>query len=109
MNCTADEYLWSDLSAATLGEATKQRSTSANDECQAQCAVLDMHRFGEISQDPRRIEVAAEELAPYVSEGAHTVTTRIERLLRAHADEWEAFRSAVGSESFLNRWLDILQ
>lgn len=109
MDREADEYLWNDLSATTLRGATKQRPTSPNDECQAQCAVLDMHRFGKLSEDPKRIGIAAEELAPYVGEDTHTVTTRIEQLLRAHADEWEAFRSAVGSESFLNRWLKILQ
>lgn len=109
MHHEADEYLWSDISATTLDQSTKQRPTNRNDECQAQCAVLDMERFGKLAENPRKVEIAAEELAPYVGVDADIAAARIHRLLRAHADEWSAFRSTNGPQSFLNRWLEILQ
>ena len=35
----------------------------------------------------------------------HQVGKRLIRLLKKHAEEWEAFLRALGSDSFVNRWM----
>jgi Queuosine biosynthesis protein QueC len=104
-----EQYLWNDLRASTLNQATLGRATRSNDEHQAQCAVLEMDQFGRISRDAERIAIAAEELSPFVYEDAGLVATRLQRLITAHATEWHTFLSALGPQSFVNQWLDVLR
>jgi hypothetical protein len=55
------------------------------------------------------LRIAAEDLSPFLNEGTDKVEEKLRRLIMAHASEWTQFRSALGRESFINRWLDTLQ
>ncbi|MGD0469985.1 MAG: hypothetical protein ABSA54_16525 [Terriglobales bacterium] len=109
LSSDSDRYLWSDLRAPKLSEALTSRDTTQNDEHQALCAALEMQQFGEISHDSKKISIAAEELSPYVNQNANAVIVQLQRLIAAHAAEWQVFRSSMGSQSFINQWLDILK
>ena len=104
-----EAYLWNDLRASMLSQATIRRTTRPNDEHQAQCAVLEMDQFGRIACDTERIAIAAEELSPFVNQDAELVVTQLQRLIAAHATEWQSFHSDLGPQSFVNQWLDILR
>jgi hypothetical protein len=53
--------------------------------------------------------MAAEELAPFVDQDSDAVEANLTRLIAAHASEWQMFRSMLGSQSFINQWLDVLK
>lgn len=109
LSSDCDQYLWSDLHVPKLGDALTVRHTTQNDEHQAMCAVLEMQKFGDIASDPNRVQIAAEELAPFVNQDVNVVIGNLERLIAAHSSEWTMFRSSVGPHSFINQWLDILK
>jgi 7-cyano-7-deazaguanine synthase in queuosine biosynthesis len=105
----SDNYLWNDLSAPTLSRAVYNRQTARNDERQALCAVLEMQQFADMSLESERIGVAAAELSPFVKQPPDLVARNLGQLIAAHASEWQRFRSGLGPNSFINRWLDALQ
>jgi 7-cyano-7-deazaguanine synthase in queuosine biosynthesis len=109
LTSNAEEYLWNDLSAPTLNQATIGRMAKPNDEHQAQCAVLEMDQFGRIACDPEKISFAAEKLSPFVNQDVALVATQLHRLITAHASEWQSFHTSLGPQSFVNQWLDILK
>lgn len=109
LSSDCDRYLWRDLHVPKLGEALTTRHTTQNDEHQAMCAALEMQKFGDSASDPNRIQIAAEELAPFVNQDVNVVVGQLERLIAAHAVEWKMFRSSIGPHSFINQWLDILR
>jgi 7-cyano-7-deazaguanine synthase in queuosine biosynthesis len=104
-----ERYLWDNLRVPTLNEAVEGRTTTPNDVQQALCAVLEMQGFGDMLSQPEQIRTAAEDLAPFVDLNAHAVETNLTRLISAHASEWKLYRETLGSESFINRWLDVLK
>jgi hypothetical protein len=104
-----DSYLWDDLQAPNLGQAVQDRITTSNDERQALCAVHEMQGFGNMVSEVGRIKTAAEDLSPFVNLNADTVEANLTRLIFAHASEWQMFRSMLGSQSFINQWLDVLK
>jgi hypothetical protein len=109
LSSDSDRYLWSDLCAAKLSEAVTSRSTTQNDEHQAVCAALEMQQFGEIACDSNKIAIAAEELSPFVNQAPDALVPQLQRLIAAHAGEWQMFRASAGPQSFINQWLDILK
>jgi 7-cyano-7-deazaguanine synthase in queuosine biosynthesis len=104
-----DRYLWDDLQAPSLGQAVQERITTPNDERQALCAVHEMQGFGNMVSEVGRIRTASEDLSPFVNQDSNTVEANLIRLIAAHASEWQMFRSMLGSQSFINQWLDVLQ
>jgi hypothetical protein len=108
-----DTYLWPNLSAPTLRLAADPgaRDTGPDDERQAKCGAFDLSALGNLlgtALGNNRISHASAEL---VHEGTlqEDVAGRLRRLLVAHRDEWHAFVAAQKSESFLIKWLEILQ
>jgi hypothetical protein len=57
----------------------------------------------------KRISDASAEFAAHEGTQREDVAGRLRRLIVAHRDEWRAFVAAQGSESFLNKWLELLQ
>ena len=104
-----DRYLWDDLQAPSLDRAVQERITTSNDMRQALCAAHEMQGFGDIVSEVGRIKTAAEELSPFVNQDSNAVEANLTRLIAAHASEWQMFRSALGSQSFINQWLDVLK
>jgi ribosomal protein L31E len=104
-----DTYLWKNLNAPSLSRAVSDRQTVRNDERQALCAVLEIQQFAEMHTREEHLRIAAEDLSPFLNEGTDKVEEKLRRLIMAHASEWTQFRSALGRESFINRWLDALQ
>ncbi|MGB7546465.1 MAG: hypothetical protein WBM14_01840 [Terracidiphilus sp.] len=105
----SDMYLWENLKAPNLDGAVTHRATTRNDERQALCAALEMQQFASIASEIGSIHTAAEELSPVVDQAPNEVEASLRRLIAAHASEWHAFRSMLGSQSFINRWLDALK
>ncbi len=108
-----DTYLWQNLAAPTLQAAAVAgaRDAVVNDERQAQCGAFDLNalaNLGTTSGDNRICDAAAD-LATQEGMPLEDVARRLRRLMVAHRDEWRTFVAAQGSESFLNKWLEILQ
>ena len=104
-----DRYLWDDLRAPSLSQAVQDRITTSNDERQALCAAHEMQGFGNILSEAGRIRMAAEELTPFVDRDSDVVEANLTRLIAAHASEWQMFCSMLGSQSFINQWMDVLK
>jgi hypothetical protein len=68
-----------------------------------------MQGFGNMVSEVGRIRTAAEDLSPFVNQDSNTVEANLTRLIAAHASEWQMFRSTLGSQSFINQWLDVLK
>ena len=109
LTSNAENYLWNDLSAATLSRAVSGRRTARNDERQALCAVLEIQQFAEMNAQAEHLRTAADDLSPFVNERSDFVEAKLKRLISTHASEWTQFRSTLASRSFINRWLDTLQ
>lgn len=109
-----DEYFWTNLSAPSMRLATNpnNRDTVSNDERQAKCGVYDLNALGNLpgtDSGEQRIAGAASELAHHESAQKDEVARKLRRLLVAHREEWQTFVAAQKSESFLNKWVEILQ
>jgi 7-cyano-7-deazaguanine synthase in queuosine biosynthesis len=109
-----DEYFWPNLHAPTLRQASgpNARDTGANDERQAKCGAFDLNTLGNLLRTAfgdSRISNASAELAAHEGAPPEDVERKLRRLLVAHRDEWRAFVAAQESESFLNKWMEILQ
>ncbi len=105
----ADKYLWSDLSAPSLAQAVSGRQTTENDERQALCAVLEMQQFADITSKTNDIRIAAEKLSPMLNQDPDQIEAKLSHLVRTHATEWMRFCSTLGTQSFINQWLGVLQ
>jgi hypothetical protein len=68
-----------------------------------------MQGFGNMVSEVGRIRTASEDLSPFVNQDSNIVEANLIRLIAAHASEWQMFRSMLGSQSFINQWLDVLQ
>jgi hypothetical protein len=109
-----DEYFWTHLSAPSMHLAANAntRATVRNDERQARCGVYDLNALGNIpgtSSGDQRITDAAAELADHENAPKDDIARKLRRLLVVHRDEWRTFVAAQKSESFLNKWLEVLQ
>jgi hypothetical protein len=107
-------YLWGNLSAPTLRQAAASgaRDTVPNDEHQAKCGLYQLAALGNLLNSDsggKRIANRSAELAAHGGTLQEDVARKLRRLLVAHRDEWRAFVAAQGSESFLNKWLEIVQ
>lgn len=107
-------YFWANLSAPSLSQAASPgaRRTVSNDENQAKCGMYDLAVLGNLlrtDSGDRRISDAAAELASNEGAQEEDVARNLRRLLGAHREEWRTFIAAQKSESFLNKWLEIVQ
>ena len=107
-------YFWSNLSAPSLCRAANlsDRDTVLNDERQAKCGVYDLAAFANLlgtDFGDKRITYASAELAAHGGAKEVAVARNLRRLLAAHREEWFAFIAAQKSESFLKKWLEIIQ
>ena len=106
-----DKYLWADLQASTLNRALKSRRppTRLNDERQAQCAVLELQDFAQLTTDSALIKNGSAELAPVMQEPSSQIETKLRRLITKHREEWIQFVARLGSTAFIAKWLDTLK
>jgi hypothetical protein len=107
-------YLWANLSAPSLCKAASPgaRCTVHNDERQAMCGVYDLAALGNLlgsDSGEQRISYASSELASHEGALKEDVARTLRRLLVKHRDEWRNFIAAQKSESFLSKWLEIVQ
>jgi hypothetical protein len=108
-----DTYFWANLSAPSLRQAAdaSARDTVLDDERQAKCGVYDLTALANlIATDvgDKRITCASAELAAHEGAQEVDVARNLRRLLAAHREEWRTFIAAQKSESFLNKWMEIL-
>lgn len=92
--------------------ASGARDTVPNDEHQAKCGLYQLAALGNLLNSDsggKRIANRSAELAAHGGTLQEDVARKLRRLLVAHRDEWRAFVAAQGSESFLNKWLEIVQ
>ena len=108
----AGRYVWEDLSAPTLdaGAAAsfgeKRRITGALREY-AIAGALHMDHLAELPDSKtqsRGLDLAAFQLGSAMQLPQSDARARLDRLLRQHRSEWEAFMLSLGSRSFLADW-----
>jgi 7-cyano-7-deazaguanine synthase in queuosine biosynthesis len=109
-----DKYFWANLSAPSLRQAAdaSARNTGPNDERQAKCGLYDLNALGNLlatDSGNERISDASAELAIHEGTPREIVAGNLRRLLVAHREEWRTLIAAQKSESFPNKWLEILQ
>ena len=102
-------YAISDLSKASYDDAAPRgrnwrESNSMREYGLAGARHLDRLRELANSTDSK-LEPHILEIALSTGLHEHQVGKRLIRLLKKHAEEWEAFLRALGSDSFVNRWM----
>ena len=99
-----DSYFWSNLSAQELDHAracTSLRLSNDNDWKYAVCGALSMTQLARVYKDQEMIHYKSKILAPFVNLSVEETKIRIERLLKAHREEWQNFVEHQGKNSFL--------
>jgi hypothetical protein len=109
-----DSYAWPNLSAPSLYQAADPdfRDTGLNDKRHAVGGVCDLNALGNLlgtEVGEKRISDKSEDFAVHEGKRKEQVARDLRRLLIAHREEWRSFIAAQKSESFLNKWLEILQ
>jgi len=103
MDMLHDRYLWHRLDAPNLSAAAAgPRAMTDNDEHYARCGVLALEELARMARDPRSAtRWAASDLSAVLDEEIGEISRKLDRLLAAHRDEWDAFVFAQGPASFL--------
>ncbi len=107
----AARYVWEDLSAPSFekgvaGSYRQKHRLKASREY-AIAGALHMDHMAALADAPalrRDLELTAFQLAGALGLGREDVRARLERLIRRHSSEWEAFLGSLGSESFVAAW-----
>jgi 7-cyano-7-deazaguanine synthase in queuosine biosynthesis len=107
-----EHYVWEDLSAPTFeaGAAAAYRAkgkiTSASREYAIAGALHLDHLAGVLDTQARsrRLDLVAFQLATVLGLAQPDARARLERLLRQHSIEWEAFMLSLGPNSFIADW-----
>jgi 7-cyano-7-deazaguanine synthase in queuosine biosynthesis len=107
-----EHYVWADLSAPTFeaGAAASYRAkgkiTSASREY-AIAGALHLDHLADLRDRPTHshaLALAAVQLAGVLGLAHTDAQTRLDRLLRQHSTEWEAFMLSLGAGSFVADW-----
>jgi hypothetical protein len=107
-----DRYVWEDLSAPTLDKgaadwfAQKGKITGALREYAIAGALHMDHLAGLLDSHANRrvLDLAAFQLTGALQLLQSEARARLDRLLRQHSTEWEAFMLSLGPNSFLAHW-----
>jgi len=102
---TADLYMWPDLTAPTLRQASHAgaRQATENDMDLAVCGTLSLQQLCDAGED---LPAKAWELAAGIGAPAErpVIEQKLRRLLGAHTEEWRRYVDAQGPKSFLANW-----
>jgi hypothetical protein len=109
-----DVYLWTSLSAPslTLAATSGARNVGPSDERQAMCGVYDLAALANLSvtdSGNERIALASSQLRAHGGLQTDDPATDLRRLLDSHRSEWKTFVALQKSESFLHKWMEVLQ
>jgi 7-cyano-7-deazaguanine synthase in queuosine biosynthesis len=105
-------YVWTDLSASTF-EKGAARSYRRNEKITAAsreyaiAGALHLDHLAELPAAPshaRALDLTAFQLGGALGIPATEARARLDRLLRQHRTEWEAFMQSLGPDSFVADW-----
>lgn len=104
-----DSFMWKDLSASDLNDATvdPSRMASKGDRGHAICGALAMAQLAELAEPSQSeyVRGKAQELASSTGESVAQTQERLVTLIRRHAEEWNQFVSRQGSASYLAQFV----
>ncbi len=102
-------YIVPDLREASIGAALtavtgKDRGTMIE---YGSVGSRHLQHLADLADQPDRLlHTHASQIADATGETCDETTRKLRVMLSAHAEEWKAFRQKLGSESFLNDWMD---
>jgi hypothetical protein len=108
----AERYVWGDLSAAAFegGAAHSYRAKGKITGASCEYAIagaLHLDHLAALAGSPAHaggLDLAAFQIAGALRVERAEAWSRLERLLRQHSSEWEAFMRSLGSNSFAAGW-----
>lgn len=105
------KYIWENLNASEFWEGAHPQYKSKDEvrRTYAIAGVLHMDHLAALCSDPYLetiVQRQALQLAPAFDLSFDEITSRIMRLLEAHAEEWRAFRANLSKDSFVQQWVE---
>lgn len=105
------KYIWENLNAKTFwgGVHSEYKNRDEVRRTYAIAGVLHMDHLAALRLDPNLeniIQRQALQLMPAFDLSFDEITTRIKRLLEAHAEEWTAFIANLSNDSFVQQWVE---
>ncbi|HBK07157.1 MAG TPA: hypothetical protein DDZ81_15120 [Acetobacteraceae bacterium] len=105
-----DTYVVSDLTAPDVNEALKVISGRSDRDIMVEYGSVGVRHFEHLADMASRpddyLRVHASEIASAIGERYEDALGNLRSLLLRHTEEWRAFLSAQGEESFLRSWMD---
>ncbi|TAJ74913.1 MAG: hypothetical protein EPO45_16515 [Sphingobium sp.] len=105
-----DAYLISDLGAPSAAKALGNIASEVDREIMIEYGTAGVRHFHDLAQmavwDDRKIRVHVSEVATALGATNDETNRNLRLLLKQHAEEWTAFVTSWGDQSFLLRWLD---
>jgi hypothetical protein len=103
-------YVVSDLAASDAGDALSVIPQKADRNIMVEYGSVGarhLQHLADMSGLPDdALRVHASEIAAAIGESYEEVLTKLRKMLVTHAEEWRAFLSAQGEQSFLKSWMD---
>ena len=103
-------YVVSDLAASDAGDALSVIPQKADRNIMVEYGSVGarhLQHLADMSGLPDDdLRVHASEIAAAIGESYEEVLTKLRKMLVTHAEEWRAFLSAQGEQSFLKSWMD---
>ncbi|MCQ0990338.1 7-cyano-7-deazaguanine synthase [Jiella marina] len=103
-------YVISDLREALLGQALMPVAEKADRDIMIEYGSVGARHLQHLADLAIRpdelLRTHASQIATATGETLDGTTRKLRAMLSAHADEWRAYRSELGSNSFLNDWMD---
>ena len=105
-------YVWENLNASEFWEGVNPEYKNRDEvrRTYAIAGVLHMDHLAALPRDPNLeiiVQRQALQLMPALDLSFDEITTRIKRLLEAHAEEWSAFLASLSNDSFVQQWAEV--
>lgn len=103
-------YVVADLREASIGAALSQVADKADRDIMIEYGSVGARHLQHLADLAGRpdelLHTHASQIATATGEACDETTRRLRAMLSVHAEEWKAFRSELGRDSFLNGWMD---
>ncbi len=110
INEASDTYVVSDLAATEVGKALSSISQKADRDIMVEYGSVGARHLQHLADmaglPDDALRVHASQIAAATGESHEETLKKLRTMLVTHADEWRAFLSAQGEQSFLKSWLD---
>lgn len=108
----SSKYIWENLNASEFWKGVHPEYKNRDEvrRTYAIAGVLHMDHLAALCSDPNLdtiIQRQALQLLPALDLSFDEISTRIKRLLEAHADEWGDFLAHLSKDSFVQQWAEV--